>query len=118
MSDILIKNIKMPKSCDECFVYKSICPATAKRNKALGDDVVPKNHRHSDCPLIEVATPHGDLIDRNKASERFAELSENIEAKLGFECSASYTLASLFLQNKGEFPTIIEASEVITLEDP
>lgn len=122
MSDILIKNMKMPKSCDECFVYKSICPATAKRNKALGDDVVPKNHRHSDCPLIEVL-PHGDLIDRDKASKRFAELSENIKAKLGFECSASYTLASLFLQNKGEFPTIIEEtvlpySEVITVEDP
>lgn len=60
---------------------------------------------------IEVPTQHGDLIDRDKASERFAELSENIEAKLGYECSASYTLASLFLQNKQEFPTIIEEEE-------
>ena len=61
--------------------------------------------------VIEVPTQHGDLIDRDKASERFAELSENIEAKLGFEYSASYTLASLFLQNKEEFPTIIEMEE-------
>ena len=25
-------------------------------------------HRHKDCPLVEVKTPHGDLIDVSKIS--------------------------------------------------
>lgn len=69
-SVIIVKGMKMPKSCDECFVYKSICPATTKRIKALGDDVVPKNHRHSDCPLVEIATSHGMLSADAEEVER------------------------------------------------
>lgn len=107
MSDILIKGIEMPTSEEKCKFFQPVpfrAPFCAINGVCHGIDACP-------LPLMEVPTPHGDLIDRDRASERFAELAENIEAKLGFEYSASYTLASLFLQNKGEFPTIIEKEE-------
>lgn len=113
MSEVLIKGMKMPKSCPCELVgvgYNTYCSFAYGVPSRIREhyECCKKQTRPEWCPLIEVATPHGDLIDRDKASERFAELSENIEAKLGYECSASYTLASLFLQNKQEFPTIIE----------
>lgn len=101
MSDILIKGIEMP-TAEYGPMTITIYPNGNVR-EYIGDigrawDAIP-------------VPPHGDLIDRDKASERFAKLAESIEAKLGYECSASYTFASLFLQNKEEFPTIIEKEE-------
>lgn len=99
---VLIKGMEMPEES-----VKSITIFPDGNVRIWGSDI-----DHDEwAEAIEVSTPHGDLIDRNKASKRFAELSENIEAKLGYEYSASYTLASLFLQNKGEFLTIIEKEE-------
>ena len=59
MSDILIKNMEMPKSCLIC-----VCDMP-KGNCDLWRNQTPEEHRrerHPDCPLIEVP-PHGRLID-------------------------------------------------------
>ena len=62
---MLIKGMKMPKNCDDCFLSEwSIC-----------------NERFycpfDDCPLVEIPAPHGDLIDRD-ALER--EMLNGIKA--------------------------------------
>ena len=61
MSDILIRGMEMPKSCADCFLEDPydgyncrIIPKSA--NWGLGE-------RPSWCPLVEVPTPHGRLID-------------------------------------------------------
>ena len=54
----------MPESCDECALRslgfgKMFCPIT-------GEDVSNQDYaknRHEKCPLVEIHTPHGDLID-------------------------------------------------------
>lgn len=73
---ILIKNMSMPNRCYECvfcartrnfytkevIYYQCYC-----LNQPLsGMDVkcaIEKDCRHPDCPLVEIPTPHGRLID-------------------------------------------------------
>ena len=67
---ILIQGMEMPKNCAECKMwsicdclndfedFESICDAVED-----GDLVRDKN-----CPLIEILTPHGRLIDKDKLS--------------------------------------------------
>lgn len=56
---LLIKGLHKPINCREC--------------RAIGYDKLAHcskwwelHFEESDCPLVEVPTPHGDLIDRNK----------------------------------------------------
>ena len=49
---ILIKGMTMPKTCDDCIVPLSKCDFLQRRA--------------DDCPLIEIPTPHGRLIDASE----------------------------------------------------
>ena len=63
---VIVKGMKIPDSCFRCpfknhdgmwvrciFTGQNVEPETRRETKA------------SSCPLIEVPTPHGDLIDRD-----------------------------------------------------
>ena len=73
MADILIRGMKMPKTCAICKIRScnSYCPL----NIGIKFFLDPRNTgfdfctgRHSDCPLHELPE-HGDLIDRVKLVE-------------------------------------------------
>lgn len=72
---VLIKGMEMPSECRNCrmSVYhgntgKTWCtPADAIL--ADGYRPVPFDGRPDWCPLVEIKTPHGDLIDRQKLIE-------------------------------------------------
>lgn len=58
---IIIKGIEMPKNCDECFLSEwnifneqFYCP-------------------FDDCPLVEIPTPHGRLIDEEDVKNAIYE---------------------------------------------
>ena len=57
---VLIKGLDMPKSCNDClFTQNSICQLVGRSwNWGMME-------RRSDCPLVEVPTPHGRLIDED-----------------------------------------------------
>ena len=57
---ILIKGMEMPALCQECDLYiEGACYAKGYRDyRSIMDMSKP-----DDCPLIEVPTPHGRLID-------------------------------------------------------
>ena len=64
---VLIKGMEMPKSCLIC-----VCDIP-KGNCDLWRNQTPEEHRrerHPDCPLIEVPTPHGRLIDADALKEK------------------------------------------------
>ena len=48
---VLVKGMEMPKNCDTCFLSK--WDSCNERFYCMFDF----------CPLVEVPTPHGDLID-------------------------------------------------------
>ena len=61
---VYIPNMKMQKSCFDCFAYDGEfmeCRATGECvNETFYDKV------RDDCPLVEIPTPHGRLIDASE----------------------------------------------------
>lgn len=55
---ILIRGMEMTKNCDVCFM-RDACEYS-----------MPLGKRLTDCPLVEVPTPHGRLIDADALLEK------------------------------------------------
>ena len=101
---VLIKGMKMPKTCWECaaenrlnvyvIVFGGHCPFRERIVPIEEFDA--KTGRHPSCPLIEVPTPHGRLID---ASDLNFSMTDSIDQGIAEEVVA-------------DAPTIIEAEEV------
>ena len=68
---VLIKGMEMPKNCDECELM------TANYGCAFVGAVGGESYRKRawDCPLVEVPTPHGDLIDKKRLDTRVLQKS-------------------------------------------
>ena len=90
---IIIKGMDMPKGCEEC-VYEGVvgskldeyfCILT--QTKVSGHGIV----RLDNCPLVEIPTPHGRLIDGDALMKTYDE-----ENWPGYYCI-------------GTAPTILEA---------
>ena len=71
-----IKGMEMPNECRGCLmmVYhestgKTWC-SPADAILAEGYKPIPFDGRPDWCPLVEVKTPHGDLIDKNELESR------------------------------------------------
>lgn len=75
---VLIKGMTMPRCCEECLaesveenyygdVMSTECPFIYKGYT----EEVRKTGRLEECPLIEVPTPHGRLIDADELIERY-----------------------------------------------
>ena len=108
---VLIKGMKMPKGClacpfmslggDGCMMWcKWLDGPLSEWSKRGG------KWRHPDCPLIEVPTPHGPLIDAD----------EIIEVQMLDEMYEEWTLKTMSVAEYIAFaadtpPTIIEAEE-------
>ena len=66
---VLIINMEMPNTCKAC-----VCSNYYERMDMILCDIMDKqldekqwkSERHHDCPLIEVPTPHGSLVDREE----------------------------------------------------
>ena len=92
---VLIRGMKMPESCHECVAgYGGFCFVAS----AESDGICPDHGRPDDCPLIELPTEHGRLIDVDEASRRFPAEADPRNG---------YMLYKL----NNELSTIIEAEE-------
>ena len=58
---IIVKGVSVPKNCYTCAKYRwsPLCPCWHGDAKAR----YYRTSRHQDCPLIEVQSPHGRLVD-------------------------------------------------------
>lgn len=113
---VLIKGMKMPKGCiacpfmffgrDDCLVWcKWLDEPSGEWSNCGG------KWRHPDCPLVEVPTPHGRLIDADEL-ERFmyhhAFELDSADQQWDSGCWVRYRL---FENAMKAMPTIIEAEE-------
>ena len=90
---ILIKGMKMPKSCNECLMsIEYACMI----NGNIIPDYWARLDRPTDCPLVELP-PHGRLIDADT-------LMPNAEYKGKYDILTAYDVVAA--------PTIIEAEGV------
>jgi len=55
---VLVKGMEMPIACSQCGLTYSACQ--------MGMEVESVFDKHPNCPLVEVPTPHGRLIDADK----------------------------------------------------
>lgn len=101
MSDLLIKNINMPKSClgeltgkNDCPIV-GICPVFLKTPFEVKEKEC-WNRRLDGCLLVEVK-PHGELIERDK-------ILEYIEDHETLNIGTLYDVIQ-------DAPTVLEASE-------
>ena len=102
---ILIKGMEMPKAWCECgfnhssqFRDDDTCELL---NKGIPQLFVLAD-RLPDCPLVEVPTPHGRLVDADALKATFcAECNHTITCE---DCDIDYHIERLA-------PTIIEAEE-------
>ena len=63
---VYIPGLEMPESCSECRFGilsedRRWCSVSLKYWNHVAADYI-----SDDCPLVEVKTPHGDLIDRSE----------------------------------------------------
>ena len=88
---ILIEGMKLPKSCDNCDLIQfddegleAHCPLSPYyRWCGTPPDYIPEG-----CPLVEIPTPHGRLIDAdklNKKLERHRDMCGDIETQYGID---------------------------------
>lgn len=63
---VIVKGMKMPKCCGDCPFYnlKKHHPDGVVCKAEIYTDA--RNTRYDDCPLAEVPTPHGRLMDADE----------------------------------------------------
>lgn len=99
---IAIPNIDKPKGCGKCEVW-SLCHYP-KVDKGYDDKVMP------DCPLIEIPTPHGRLIDADKLRAILRRWTEDEWNQKASPVSWAYAYEDL-IDLIDDAPTILEAEE-------
>lgn len=76
---ILIKGMKMPESCEYCDLCTDDGYCMAMCGDSLWDFLpekaifFPNDWKYEKCPLVEVPTPHGRLIDENNVIDAIHE---------------------------------------------
>ena len=60
---VLIKGMEMPTQCYDCYLIAADPDKDGLYCKHLKKDVNDWSSRLEDCPLVEVPTPHGRLVD-------------------------------------------------------
>ena len=101
---ILIKGMEMPTRCGECpcaysteGAYWDTCQAVDDQNDI---EQFWKSGRPDWCPLVEVSTPHGRLIEADKLMDKIRRYDDG---ELWSEEEVYFTVKGM--------PTIIEAEE-------
>ena len=102
---VLIKNMEMPTNCADCPLNYDQMACAVTWTRWWSDSMVIMNfdsdkERMPNCPLIEVPTPHGDLIDRDKLLNQVDDIS------LGY-----YEVLGVKEDDIDNAPTVIEAED-------
>ena len=116
MSSILIKGMDMPKSCADCF-FRQAAPNSLDVYFCYAD----KNNRYAVhdkrplfCPLVEVPTPHGDLIDKDLLLKVYEPDPED-DQKMKEESLKNYVLMTkivdLVTESINKMPIVIKVEE-------
>lgn len=95
---VLIRGMDMPKNCNECkFCWDSLGERFCFLNGHIMFDINSGIEKHPDCPLVEVPTPHGRLIDSSMAYQETLPYAERTR--------------KMILKVINSLPTVIEAEE-------
>ena len=114
---VLIEGMKMPTKCSDCElcelviqngIYCCNCPVPIMQGTDI-TKAIKENCRHPKCPLVEVPTPHGSLIDSEEFKNMLA-LGVMTAQMLGSDENTSLDI-HFMKEILKEMPTVIEAEE-------
>ncbi len=110
MSDILIRGIEMPTSCDMCWALDDYgdYPRCRITEEQRGYNFPIREKRMDNCPLVPVP-PHGRLGDLDKLEQMFVDIDNAPYS--GFDGEEPFYSAEDAAQIIRLAPTIIEAEE-------
>lgn len=110
---ILIKGMEMPKNCAECRLWDTCEYINDFDDWVSILDAVEDGNlvRDKNCPLSEVYTPHGRLIDADALWDRMYKYSDNEGAKMPFGDNDFMIHKDSACELIEDAQTIIEAEE-------
>ena len=110
---ILIKGMEMPKSCSKCRWfdmgggYGYQCTLLHKSFDMWNEISVA---RDKECPLTEVPTPHGELVDRGGLMDTYADRLTAVAERYSPDSSECGILSGA-MKLLAIMPTLIEAED-------
>lgn len=109
MSDILIKGMKMPVACFDCPCMQDLSNIDEEYYICAAIEHAPEitnknNGRLPKCPLVEIPTPHGRLIDEEAIYNNVKSRCSNCHIRICAICGVTRILNDIRTA-----PTIIEA---------
>ena len=103
---LILKGIDMPKSCNGCEFNYCLEGGSYEWWECviLHDDINQFDTRRTDCPLVEIPTPHGRIIDEKELLDkikrgRYSEDINQVIYSVGVEDIAN---APTILDEEGE----------------
>lgn len=110
---VLIKGMEMPKCCMDCTLnYDQMsCSVTGTgwwSDSMMLMDFDSAKERLYDCPLIEVPTPHGELVDRGGLIDIYADRLTAVAERYSPDSSECGILSGA-MKLLAIQPTVIEA---------
>ena len=101
---VLIKGMEMPKNCAECEFHQSGYPDWCDLS-IRARDIHNMEIRQEWCPLVEVPTPHGRLIDKDALLGHMKKTHDKWKIKGHYTPTTDDEIMTM------NMPTIIEAEE-------
>lgn len=121
MSSVLVRGMKMPETCIECpLQYGGWCyvaPADLDDTRvAPAVDKAYEQGKPKWCPLIEIPTPHGPLIDQEELYNRFAKLEEKAQETFNKLKPYDRVWAAILTERTAYKFDVMDAKEIIPAE--
>ena len=103
MSIFINSKVHLPISCEKCpFNYADLSAGICIAADKTIDTRTYNRRRHPDCPMTELPTPHGRLIDADELTKHMRSYYPSIDHL----CRSQHVVTKGDIDNA---PTIIEA---------
>lgn len=101
---VFIKGMEMPENCSRCDFIKLNAAVRCFLFTGI-------NGRAKDCPLVEISTPHGRLIDGDKLLDKMSNYTDNEGAKMpfGYDDALIHRDSACFMIENA--PTLVESEK-------
>lgn len=114
---VLVRGMEMPESCEDCDLCTSDGYCIAMGGDSLWDvlpegaEYFPTGWKYEGCPLVEVSTPHGRLIDESNVKDAIYERLKVLQTHEVFRRKHGGIDLLGVMPYIAKIPTLIEAED-------
>lgn len=107
---VMIKGMEMPKSCHDCDLFSGegfLCPLVIETTNDWTREFMYK--RVDECPLVEIPTSYGRLIDADNLVKVLQNTLDNYPDNYNDEKTVEKLIVTVCKRYIEHAPTVIEA---------